>query len=221
MSLKKYFTGKTGVIFWINIIVMIALIVAVPFITLQIMNSFTRHGEKIEVPSVEGCTASEAERILMERGLKGVVTDSVYKKSAKPGAVLEQMPKPGFEVKPGRMIYLTVNYLGEPMAALPDVVKHGSIREAESMLKSLGFKVGPCERIYGEDKDLVVAMKVGGRRVKAGEKVSKNKMITLVVGAGTLEDTLDVDDSYMMDDDLIGDYGAADDGDSDGFDLDL
>lgn len=219
MSIKKYFTGKSGLIFWINIVGMVVLIAAVPFVTLQFLNSFTHHGEKVEVPSVVGKSVFDAENMLMDKDLKAIVTDSTYNKNAKPGAVLDQLPKAGSEVKSGRVIYLTVNYNGEPIVTLPDVVKGGSVREAESMLKSLGFKLGPCERVYGHDKDLVVSMKIGGKRVYGGQKVSRNKVITLVVGAG-VEDTLDIEDSYIMDEDVLGGYDDDDSGDND-FDVDL
>ena len=52
MALKNFFTGKSGVKFWVNIVMMVLIIVAVPVGALYMLDSFTHHGEKIEVPNV-------------------------------------------------------------------------------------------------------------------------------------------------------------------------
>jgi beta-lactam-binding protein with PASTA domain len=195
MALKNFFTGKTGVKFWVNIVLMILLVVAVPLGTLYMLDSFTHHGEKIEVPKVVGKTLYDAESMLKERDLMALVIDSIYDKRSPRGAVLEQSPKPGYEVKGGRVVYLTINYMGEPMAELPDVVSHGSLREAIALLQSLGFKLTPQQTVMGRPKDLVIGVKQGGRDVRAGSTIPRERPLTLVVGGGEIElDSLDVDD---------------------------
>ena len=152
MALKNFFTGKSGAKFWVNIVVMVLIIVAVPIVALYLLDSFTHHGEKIEVPNVVGKSMYDAETMLKDRGLMAMVVDSVYDKHAPKGSVLEQTPKSGYEVKSGRMIYLTVNLNGEPMAQLPDVVGHGSLREAVALLQSLGFKLTAHKPVMGRPK---------------------------------------------------------------------
>ncbi len=178
---------------------MIVIIIAVPVLTFYMLDTFTHHGEKIEVPSVMGKSEYDAEQMLKERGLVCVVTDSAYDKHSAPGSVLEQTPKAGSEVKGGRVVYITVNLKGEPMTKLPDVVSHGSLREAEAMLQALGFKLTPHERIYGRDKDLVVAVKQGVRTVNPGDMVSRDRALTIVVGAGNFVDTLDIENEGTED----------------------
>ena len=202
MSIKKYFTGKSGAKLWLNILLMVLLIVAVPVVTFLLLDVFTRHGEKIEVPSVVGKSLYSAEGMLKDRGLVAVVVDSAYDKSVMRGAVLDQSPAAGYEVKGGRVVYLTVNMRGEPMVQMPDVVNHGSLREAESVLKSLGFKLTPHEVLVGRPKDLVIAVKQGGREVLAGQKVPRERPLTIVIGGGEIDTTSIViyDDSTEVED---------------------
>lgn len=206
MALKTFFTGKTGAKLWMNIALMVLVIVAVPIVTLYLLDEFTHHGEKIEVPSVVGKSVHDAESMLQERGLVAMVTDSAYDKYAQPGAVLEQLPKPGYEVKNGRVIYLTVNLKGAPMVQMPDVVGHGSLREAVSLLQSLGFKLTPHETIMGRPKDLVIAVKQGRREVHSGQMLSRDQLLTIVIGGGE-RDSMMVDEDWGVDiDDVEDDF---------------
>lgn len=196
MALKKFFKGKTGVVFWVNVVLMVCLITAVPVVTFYMLDAFTHHGEKIEVPSVVGKSLGDAERMLKERELLAMVSDSTYNKYAAPGAVLEQSPKAGYEVKGGRVIYLTVNQMSEPVVQLPDVVSLGSLREAVSLLESMGFKLTPHQSVMGSPKDLLIGVKQGGRNVTPGQKIPRGRALTLVVGGGEV-DTTDVEDELL------------------------
>ena len=66
MSLKNFFTGKSGVRLWVNIGLMLLVLVAVPLATFYMLNTFTRHGEKIEVPSVTGLSFEEASTVFYD-----------------------------------------------------------------------------------------------------------------------------------------------------------
>ena len=218
MALKNFFTGKSGVKFWVNIIIMVVVIDAIPIVALYMLDSFTHHGEKIEVPNVVGKSVYDAETMLKDRDLMAMVVDSVYNKQAPRGSVLEQSPKPGYEVKGGRMIYLIVNLKGEPMAQLPDVVGHGSLREAVALLQSLGFKLTAHKSVLGRPKDLVLGVKQGMRDVHAGETIPRDRALTLVIGGGEI-------DSTMYDDEDDFDYEGlgvdVDDADGEDFDIEL
>ncbi|MBO5024702.1 MAG: PASTA domain-containing protein [Bacteroidaceae bacterium] len=202
MGLKTYFTGKTGFTFWLNIVLMLMVLLAVPFGTFYALGIYTHHGEKIEVPEITGQRPETAIALLEERGLKGIVADSTYSSSASPGIVLEQTPKSGSEVKSGRIIYLTINLNGEPMVKMPDLANNSSLREAEAQLKALGFKLTPTMLIEGEPKDFVIGIKQGMREVYAGEMVSRDRALTIVAGAGETEDSLAVDSSLTEDSDV-------------------
>lgn len=208
MGIKKYFTGKTGGIFWTNVVLAAVVLVSIPIGIFAMLDSYTNHGEKVSVPSVEGMKYYEAAEVLDKSGLVAVVTDSAYKKSAKPGAVLDQLPKAGSLIKEGRIVYLTVNLNGEPLVKMPDLVDNSSYREAEIVLKSLGFKLTAPTYVEGVEKDRVLSIKQGRREVYANDMISKERALTLYVGAGEIEeDTLyfdDVDGEYDIDTDLSG-----------------
>lgn len=217
MALKNFFTGKSGVKFWMNIVMMVLIIVAMPVGALYMLDSFTHHGEKIEVPNVLGKSLYDAEAMLKDRGLVALVVDSVYDKSAPRGSVLEQSPKSGYEVKGGRMVYLTVNLKGEPMAQLPDVVGHGSLREAVALLQSLGFKLTAHKPVLGRPKDLVLGVKQGTRDVHAGETIPRDRPLTLVIGGGEIDSTM-YEDEFDVEDDFE-DVNIDEDGED--FDIEL
>ena len=101
---------------------------------------------------------------------------------------------PGTKIKPGRTIYLTINSNGSKRIELPDLADNCSRREAEDKLKTLGFKLGATEFIIG-DPDWVYEVKVNGKTVKAGTRISVDLPITLVVGKGGLEDEYNGNDS--------------------------
>lgn len=217
MALKNFFTGKSGVKFWVNIVIMVLVMVAVPVGALYMLDSFTHHGEKIEVPNVVGKSLYDAETMLKDRGLVALVVDSVYDKSAPRGSVLEQSPKSGYEVKGGRMVYLTVNLKGEPMAQVPDVVGHGSLREAVALLQSLGFKLTAHKPVLGRPKDLVLGVKQGTRDVHAGETIPRDRPLTLVIGGGEIDSTM-----YEDEFDVDGDFEDVNiDEDGEDFDIEL
>lgn len=218
MALKDFFTGKSGTKFWANIILMVLVVVAIPIAALYMLDSFTHHGEKIEVPNVVGKSLYDAEMMLKDRGLLAMVVDSIYDKRAPKGSVLEQTPKSGFEVKGGRMIYLTVNLNGEPMAQLPDVVGHGSLREAVALLQSLGFKLTAHKPVIGRPKDLVLGVKQGARDVHAGETIPRDRALTLVIGGGEIDSTM-YDEEEDLDFDGLGIEGIDEDGED--FDIEL
>lgn len=217
MALKNFFTGKSGVKFWVNIVMMVLIIVAMPVGALYMLDSFTHHGEKIEVPNVLGKSLYDAETMLKDRGLVALVVDSMYDKSAPRGSVLEQSPKSGYEVKGGRMVYLTVNLKGEPMAQLPDVVGHGSLREAVALLQSLGFKLTAHKPVLGRPKDLVLGVKQGTRDVHAGETIPRDRPLTLVIGGGEIDSTM-YEDEFDVEDDFE-DVNIDEDGED--FDIEL
>ena len=206
MGIKKYFTGKSGAIFWINVLLATAVLICIPVILFNTLDAYTNHGEKVSVPSVEGMKYYEAEEVLDRSGFVAVVADSTYKKSAKPGAVLDQTPKAGNLIKQGRIVYLTINLNGEPLVKMPDLVDNSSYREAEITLKALGFKLTAPTYVEGVEKDRVLKIKQGKRAVRAGEMISKERALTLFIGAGEIEeDSLYFDDGgeeYDIDTDI-------------------
>lgn len=193
MGLNSFFKGKSGVVFWVNVLVMVVLVVGLPLLGLQFLSNYTHHGEKIEVVDVVGQNAYDAEIALNGLGLRAVVSDSVFDRDMPSGVILRQVPKAGNEVKSGRIVYLTKNLDHEPLVGLPDLVGNCSRREAAAQLRSLGFSLTEDEEVEDEPKGLVVGIKQNGRQLWANQKITKGKPLTLCVGAGYDDDTIFVD----------------------------
>ncbi len=151
--------------------------------SLLFINIYTHHGREVSVPNICGMDQSVAQRKLEALGLRMEVTDTGYVYNAAPFSVLEQNLKPGEKVKPGRIILITINADGPRQIALPDIADNCSRREAEDKLRVLGFKLSATEYVQG-DPEWVYGIKVNGKNVMAGTKVSINSPITLVVGSG-------------------------------------
>ena len=178
----------------LNCLGMILVVVLFFFGALAFIDFYTLHGEEVEVPKLTGVSEQIAYSKLKALGLKAEVRDTGYVHKAAPFEVLEQSIKPGTKIKPGRTIYLTINSNGSNRIELPDLADNCSRREAEDKLKTLGFKLGATEFIIG-DPDWVYEVKVNGKTVKAGPRISVDLPITLVVGKGGLEDEYNGNDS--------------------------
>ena len=76
------------------------------------INVYTHHGKEVEVPNVCGMDQTVAKRKLETMGLKMEVSDTGYVYNAAAFSVLEQSIKPGDKVKPGRVIFITINANG-------------------------------------------------------------------------------------------------------------
>lgn len=203
MGIKNFFVGRTGRIFWINIALMGFVLVAVPMGALFALDVFTRHGEKVEVPSVTGLTDEQAIRRLERAGFNVEIADSTYRQGERRGVVLDQTPKAGTEIKTERTVYLTINLKGEPMLRFPNI-EH-SRRIMEQTLLNMGFKLSPIELKEGEPKDWVVGVRQGMYQVHPGDMIARSKALTLIVGAG-VSDSTDVDTSYVEHEDISIDF---------------
>jgi beta-lactam-binding protein with PASTA domain len=205
MSLKDFKNKLLSPYVRWNLIAMV-LFVVILFAGLWVwMDRYTMHGESVEVPEVKGMMINDAEYALDDVELVAVVVDSAYVRTQPAGIVLEQRPAPGSRVKSGREIYLTINQKQTPMNTIPDIAGNCSRREAEARLRALGFKIGPIELVPG-DPDWVIALKVNGREVYAGERVPSDAPVVLVVGSSELNtddelfgDSLESDETEALD----------------------
>ena len=183
MEAKEFFGKFSSGFLWGNLLAMVLVIVALAFGVKYGLDAYTRHGEGVEVPKIEGMVFQNARTMLIERGLYVVVTDSGYNKKLPAGSILVQNPGPGMKVKPGHTIYVTVNSPSSPTFASPDVVDNSSYREAEAKLVAIGFKLEPPQQVEGE-KDWVYGILCHGRSVSTGDRISIDAPLTLLIGNG-------------------------------------
>jgi len=150
---------------------------------------------------------SKARLLVESQQLNITVTDSAYNKRLPADCILAQTPGPGMKVKPGHIIYVTVNSLSSPSMVIPDVVDNCSYREAEARLIAIGFKMLPPKKVLGE-KDWVYGIMSRGRRINAGDRVPIDTPLTLLIGNGMYGDDDDIDFTdapYPDDDDVFSD----------------
>ena len=193
ISLKDFFSFKKNRAFWLNLIAMPAVVIAIIFGVLHWLDNYTHHGQSIIVPNVKGLPLQQAEAEFNKKNLKTVVIDSNFVKGMPAGAVLEQKPTSGAKVKTGRTVYLTINTAEMPKVAIPDIIDNSSYRQAEARLRALGFKLTAPEIISGE-KDWVYAVKYLEKELTNGEKIPRESVLTLIIGDDEMKaDSLSTD----------------------------
>lgn len=147
------------------------------------LRSYTMHGEHVRVPALRGLSFQEASELLAQRQLHALVIDSVHVQDVPRGAVVEQDPASGAEVKPGRKIYLVMNASRPKMLNMPRLVDL-SKRQALSVLEILGLKVKSIEYRPDPCLDCVVAQLYNGQPIAPDTKIPHGEEITLVLGSG-------------------------------------
>ena len=186
ISLKDFFSFKKNRAFWLNLIAMPIVVVAVIIGVLNWLDEYTHHGQSIIVPNVKGLPIKQAENEFGKKNLKVAVVDSNFVKGMPAGAVLEQKPEGGAKVKTGRTIYLTINTAEMPKVTIPDIIDNSSYRQAEARLRALGFKLTTPEYISGE-KDWVYGVKYQDKELLSGEKIPREAVLTLCIGDDDLK----------------------------------
>ena len=207
MEAKEFFGKFSSSFLWGNLLAMVLVVVALAFGVKYWLDVYTRHGEGIEVPKIEGMVYQNVRAMLEERELYVVITDSGYNKKLPAGCILAQNPGPGMKVKAGHTIYVTVNSPSSPTFAIPDVVDNSSYREAEAKLLAIGFKLEPPRQIEGE-KDWVYGILCHGRMVSTGDHVSIDAPLTLLIGNGHYAADEEID--YVEPEDKTVEQGEVD-----------
>jgi hypothetical protein len=80
--------------------------------------------------------------------LQIIINDSLHVSAYPGGVVLDQLPKGGTVVKPGRKVYVTINSVRQRMVVVPYVAGR-SLRQAKNMLETAGLTIDHLE--YAED----------------------------------------------------------------------
>jgi beta-lactam-binding protein with PASTA domain len=191
MKAKDFFSKFTSLFLWGNLLAMVLVVIVLGLAVKYGLDAYTRHGEGVKVPKLEGMLYANATSLLEGEGLRIMVSDSGYNKKLAANCILAQSPGPGMFVKEGHVVYVTVNSPSSPTFAIPDVVDNSSFREAEAKLMALGFKLLPPQYVSGE-KDWVYGILCRGRRVSTGDYVSIETPLTLLVGSGQYDTDEDI-----------------------------
>jgi len=199
MSLKKYLTSKT---FGFQLLLAMVIIVVLVFLLLQWLTYKTNHGQEIEVPDLSKLSEVQAAEKLEAKSLQYVILDSVdYVKEYPKRSVVVQDPVAGSKVKEGRTVYLKINSSGFTQVQMPNLIEK-TYRQAVPTLKALGLVEGKITYKPYLGKDMVLEMRIDGRRVNPGDKVWKSSVVDLVLGDGKVT----FEESEELRDDVQNDY---------------
>ena len=131
-----------------NIVVIALVFLGVALASFIAMALGTRHSAKRTVPDFVGLRINDAEYFAKRRNLNIIINDSLHVSAYPGGVVLDQLPKGGVVVKPGRKVYITINASRQRMVTVPYVAGR-SLRQAKNMLETAGLTIERLE--YVED----------------------------------------------------------------------
>jgi beta-lactam-binding protein with PASTA domain len=153
-------------------------------VTMMFLSWYTGHGNFIVVPDLRGRLVEDARADGNNGDFELVVIDSAYEMGVPPGTILTQDPSVNSKVKHNRKIYLTVVSSVPDKVAMPDL-KFLTLRQASSMLESMGLKLGTISYTRSFDEDAIQQQYFEGKPVRPGTKIFKGSIIDLVVGLGS------------------------------------
>ena len=167
-NIKYYFL-------YISILIAICIFIA----DLFMMPLYVRHGEGSYMVNVKDKPIDYAVDILASEGHKGLVSDTLFSSSFKPGTVIDQYPSPNMRVKEGRTVRLTIAH-SERMVLVPDLIGR-SERSAEIDIRQAGLEIDTVYKEYNSD---VPFGNVTWQYPKGGDFLSKGMGIHLTISLG-------------------------------------
>jgi hypothetical protein len=191
-----------------NLLAIIISGIALVLLALILLHVYTRHGQNVVVPDLEGLQVEEANVILTAKGMHAEIVDSIYRTDAVPGAILSQIPKPNNRIKEGRSIYVTVYSKSPKEVAVPGLVDF-STRQATALLNSLGFNNITIKEVPSQYAGLVLRVEYRGKQLAPEEKVPAGSPLQLVVSSTAASDSLVVGTEAEMNDNPV--EGGIDD----------
>lgn len=166
-----------------NVILAVCAIIVFVCVVSVLLSMFTRHNKYQDVPDFAGMSIEQAEHAAKKGELVIELNDSLYVPTSPAGAIIDQMPKPGTQVKAGRRIFVTVNSHGRKMVKIPYVTGF-SLRQAKNNLQIAGLEIDRI--IYQEDiaTNYVLEEQYKGSAIteNSTKKAEQGSGITLIVG---------------------------------------
>ena len=190
MSLRKYLTSG---VFFAQILAAMAIVAVIAYLFFHWITYTTHHGQEITVPDLSKLSAEQAEEKLAAIDLDYIILDTVdFRPDSPKLTIVEQEPKAGAKVKEGRKIYIKINASKYTMVSVPDLIEK-TYRQAVPTLEAVGLLEGTITYKPYLGKDMVLELRLNGKKLKAGDKVLKSSKIDLVLGDGkiTYEETVD------------------------------
>ena len=180
---------------WIvrNLLIALSVVVVLIVGAMIFLNRVTQHGKELSVPDFSNLSVSEAEYVASQAGMRVEVTDSVFVKRMKRGAVYRQNPVPGAKVKEGRRIVLTINAVNAKKVTMPNLVGL-SLRQAKAELMSRGLVLNRLVYVQDMETNNVLRQLKGNREIEPGTMIDSESAIDLVLGLNDMDNKAFVPD---------------------------
>lgn len=180
---------------WIvrNLTIAVVVVVALVVGAMVFLNVVTQHNREIEVPDFSNMSVAEAEYAAAQAGMRVEVTDSVFVKRMKRGAVYRQNPSAGSKVKEGRRVVLTINAMNAKKVTMPNLVGL-SLRQAKAELLSRGLVLNRLVYVQDMATNNVLRQLKGNREIEPGTMIDSETAIDLVLGLNDLDNRTYVPD---------------------------
>lgn len=170
-------------VFFINLIIA-GLIGAISAVGLFYwLDNYTEHGITVSTPDFTGVPIDELAAFADTTDVEWEIVDSLYTDDIPKGTVAEQEPKPGYNVKRGRKVYLTVNAVLPKQVKIPNV-RNLSLRQAKAVLESVGLKLGELQYKPDIAKNAVLDQLINDSPVSKEQMAVVGTVIDLVLGDG-------------------------------------
>ena len=158
-----------------------------------LLNVLTQHNRELSVPDFSNMSLAEAEVSAQQAGVRIDVTDSVFVRKMRKGAIYRQNPAPGAKVKNGRRIMLTINAVNAKKVTMPDLVGY-SMRQAKAELLSRGLVLGRLIYVQDIATNNVLRQLYDNHEIAPGVLVESESVIDLVVGLNSSDNVTYVPD---------------------------
>ncbi|MCF8254682.1 MAG: PASTA domain-containing protein [Bacteroidia bacterium] len=168
----------------INLFLIGVVVYVLVWLAAQVLSVYTRHGQSLTLPNLQGLNIEEAEKILQQKKLRYVITDTVFVDKLPKLGVAEQNPNANSKVKEDRIVYLSINSDASATVLMPNLI-NSSLRYAETVLTGMGLIVGNVSFKPDIAQNAILDQLWKGQSLQPGVKIPKGAAIDLVVGDGS------------------------------------
>lgn len=190
---------KTSFFTWLNnhpilssiIGIMIVFFIFLVIIPLKFFNIWTNHGKTTLVPEVIGLPFEQGKKMLEDADFEVIVTDSVFRKGAQPGSIVEVTPTPNSVVKRGREVYVTtMRFSPEYIRIEKGDILNYHLNELKAYFKAKGilFLIKEVPSDYDEK---VIDIKYNGKSLQLYDKINVGDQVIIEVGRRQQQVTTD------------------------------
>lgn len=172
-------------LFFRHLALMVVVTLIFIWLILQSLKLYTRHGQFILLADFTGKPLDELVQFADEKGLKVIITDSIYDENMPPRTIRVMDPQPNTGVKSGRKIYVTIISSAPDFVPMPDI-RELSLRQAVETLNLSGLRVDYLSYVEGPFQNSVIGQRIGTRSLRPGELVPRNSKIVIIVEKGEI-----------------------------------